>query len=94
MILFNLDEFRKTYTVDEMLEYATSYDWELLDQDVLNHFAEGRVKYLDMRWNVVMDWRDIRIARIIGIAPKHIFEEYMQARKDPYIVHYAGPDKP
>lgn len=93
-IVFNLDEFRKTYTVDELLEYAISYDWELLDQDVLNHFAEGRVKYVDMRWNVMMDWRDIRIEEIIGIAPKHIFEEYMEARKDPYIIHYAGPDKP
>lgn len=93
-ILFNLDEFRKTYTVEEMFEYATSYDWELLDQDVLNHFAEGRVKYLDMRWNVMMDWRGIRIKKIIGRAPKFLYDQYMEARNDPYIVHYAGPDKP
>lgn len=93
-ILFNLSEFRKAYTVEEMFEYATSNDWELLDQDVLNHFAEGRVKYLDMRWNVVMDWRDIRIKEIIGRAPKPLFDKYMESRKDPYIVHYAGPDKP
>lgn len=93
-ILFNLAEFRKAYTVEEMFQYATSYDWELLDQDVLNHFAEGRVKYLDMRWNVVMDWHDIRIDRIIGRAPRQLYQAYMESRKDPYIVHYAGPDKP
>lgn len=93
-ILFNLDEFRKTYTIEEIFDYATSYDWELLDQDVLNHFAEGRVKYLDMRWNVMMDWRGIRIKKIIGRAPKFLYDQYMEARKDPFIVHYAGPDKP
>lgn len=93
-ILFNLAEFRKHYTVDEMFEYATSYEWELLDQDVLNHFAEGHVKYLDMRWNVVMDWNGIRIKEIIGLAPRYLHKGYMDSRKDPYIVHYAGPDKP
>ena len=93
-ILFNLAEFRKHYTVDEMFEYATSYEWELLDQDVLNHFAEGHVKYLDMRWNVVMDWNGIRIKEIIGLAPRRLYKGYMDSRKDPYIVHYAGPDKP
>ena len=94
VILFNLAEFRKSYTVDEMFEYATSYEWELLDQDVLNHFAEGRVKYLDMRWNVMMDWHDIRINQIIGRAPRPLYLKYMASRKDPYVVHYAGPDKP
>ena len=93
-ILFNLAEFRRRYTVDEMFEYATSYEWELLDQDVLNHFAEGSVKYLDMRWNVMMDWANIRIDQIIGRAPRPLYLRYMESRKDPYIVHYAGPDKP
>lgn len=93
-ILFNLDEFRKTYTVTEMFEFASSYEWELLDQDVLNYFAQGRVKYVDMRWNVMMNWNDIRIKEIIGKAPRSIFNEYMNARQDPYIVHFAGPDKP
>ena len=93
-ILFNLAEFRKRYTVTEMFEYATSYEWELLDQDVLNHFAEGHVKYLDMRWNVVMDWLGIRINDIIGRAPRMLYQGYMDSRKDPYIIHYAGPDKP
>ena len=93
-ILFNLNEFRKRYTVKEIFEYAASYEWELLDQDVLNHFAEGHVKYLDMRWNVVMDWDDIRVKEIIGRAPRDIHREYMNSRKNPFIVHFAGPDKP
>lgn len=93
-ILFNLNEFRKTYSVKEIMDFATSYQWELLDQDVLNYIAQDKTKYVDMSWNVMMDWQEIRINQIIGRAPIYLYEEYMQARKTPKIVHYAGPDKP
>lgn len=93
-ILFNLDEFRKTYMVEEMMDFAMSYQWELLDQDVLNYLAQGRTKFVDMAWNVMMDWRNIRIKEIISLAPHYLYDEYMKARKHPKIIHYAGPDKP
>lgn len=94
VILFNLAEFRKTYTVESMLKYAASYDWQLLDQDVLNNLAQGKVKFVDMSWNVMYNWRYDRIATIIARGPKRLYDEYLEARKHPRIVHYAGPDKP
>lgn len=93
-IIFNLAEFRRRYTVEELFAYAASYEWQLLDQDVLNHFAEGHVKYLDMRWNVMMNWFGVRVKEIISLAPHRLSEPYMEARKDPYVVHFAGDDKP
>ncbi len=94
VLLFNLAEFRKKYTVPEMIEFAGSYQWELLDQDVLNYLAQGRVKYIDMAWNVMFDWRYMRIREIIGRAPKRLYDAYIKAHAQPKIIHYAGPDKP
>ena len=94
VLLMNLYEFRKTYTTKEMLEYASSYEFELLDQDVLNYLAQGKVKYIDMSWNVMFDWINIRISTIISKAPKYLYNEYLEARQQPKIIHYAGPDKP
>ena len=94
VLLMNLDEFRKSYTTKEMLEFAASYEFELLDQDVLNCLAEGKVKYLDMSWNVLFNWINYRIPGIISKAPKYLYDEYMESRKHPKIIHYAGPDKP
>lgn len=94
VILFNLDEFRATYTTHAMLEFAASNKWELLDQDVLNYLCQGHVKYLDMAWNVMTDWRGIRISDIIARAPKYLSDEYKRAHSAPKIIHYAGPDKP
>ena len=93
-LLMNLAEFRKTYSTKEMMDNAGSYPWELLDQDVLNHLAEGKTLFVDMAWNVMVDWRYIRIRDIIGRAPRSLYYEYMLARKKPKILHYAGPDKP
>lgn len=94
VILFNLDEFRKKYTVEEMLKFAASYEWQLLDQDVLNYLAQDSYKPVDMKWNVMTDWNRIRIAKIISRAPKYLQDEYQKAHAAPNIIHYAGPDKP
>lgn len=93
-ILFNLNMFRKNYTVEEVMRFAMSYPWELLDQDVLNYLAQGKTKFIGMEWNVMVDWRGIRIKEIIGRAPHYLYDEYMRARKAPKIIHYAGPAKP
>lgn len=93
-ILFNLDMFRTTFEVDDMIALAAQGQWKLLDQDVLNVLAQGCVKSIPMEWNVMTDWRGLRIKRIISRAPKELYDEYMEARKHPAIIHYAGPEKP
>lgn len=94
VILFNLQNFRRTYTVEYMLKLAASKKWELLDQDVLNVLAKNKVKYVDMCWNVMFDWRYIRRQDIISLAPKYLSDEYDKAHSNPKIIHFAGPDKP
>ena len=94
VIVFNLDEMRKTLKVDDLLAFASSYNWELLDQDVLNYIAQGRVKFVDMAWNVMYDWRRIRLSQIVSLAPIPLYLQYVEARKNPKIIHYAGPEKP
>ncbi len=92
--VFNLAAFRQEFTTEQLLELATSRDWELLDQDVLNVLAAGRVKFLDMAWNVMYDWNGIRKDGIISFAPQELRAEYLVAYAAPKIIHYAGPDKP
>lgn len=94
IINFNLDEFRKTFDVEEMLKFASKEKWLLQDQDVLNKLCEGRVKYVDMSWNVLVDYGHFRMNQIIRLAPQWLYFQYMEARKQPKIIHYAGPEKP
>mgnify|MGYP002227863876 FL=1 len=61
---------------------------------MLNYFAQGRVKYIATDWNVMMDWRGMRIAEFIGRGPKASLSRIHGGRKHPAICHYAGPEKP
>lgn len=94
VILFNLKEMRKSFTVEGLLRVAAERQWEYLDQDILNYLARGRVKYLDARWNVLYDWEYVRIKNVISKAPIRLYEEYIASRSNPFIVHYGGTIKP
>lgn len=94
VLLLNLKEFRKRYTTKQILDFVVSENWQLLDQDILNKLCEGAVKYIDMSWNVMVDFAGVRISQIIALAPRWLNEMYQEARKNPKIIHYAGPQKP
>lgn len=93
VLLLNLTEFRALHTVDEWLTLA-SEPHRYADQDVLNQCCQGRVQYLDMSWNVLMDCARKRISEVIEYAPVPLYQAYMQSRNNPKIVHFAGFKKP
>jgi len=93
IILFNEEEMRRAYTLEQWLEFA-SVPYKYNDQDVLNLYCEGRVKYLDMAWNVLTDCNHTRVSQVISHAPESVRQEYNLARSAPKIIHYAGFQKP
>lgn len=93
VLLFNEDEMRKAHTLDEWLTFAST-PYRYNDQDVLNLYCEGRVKYLDMSWNMIVDHAHERFSKVIVHAPKAIIDEWRAAHAAPKIIHYAGFLKP
>lgn len=93
VLLFNEAEMRKAYTLEQWLTFAST-PYRFNDQDVLNLHCEGRVKYLDMAWNLMTDCDHTRVRRVISFAPQDIQQAYHRAHSDPKIIHYAGHRKP
>lgn len=94
VLVWNLAAMRATYSVDETLAYLCEHKLRYGDQDALNHFCQGRVSYLDQRWNTLFDSEGIRVSEIVPHAPQALQDAYLRARRDPAIFHYAGPVKP
>lgn len=87
-LLMNLDEFRKNYTARYLLEFATSRDWQMHDQDVLNVLCkDGRAKIIDLAWNVLRPYH-------LDYLPEAYYKEYLEASENPKIIHYGGAEKP
>ncbi len=92
VLVMDLKRFRNTgliHAAEEFLE-QTNYKTVYVDQDALNHAINGAFVRLDSRWNFFgnrgktdFDTADHEIAA--SASPSH---------SDPWIIHYAGPNKP
>jgi lipopolysaccharide biosynthesis glycosyltransferase len=97
VLIIDLDQLRKLKSSDEMIKIAMSRKWRCHDQDVLNYVCRNKVYYLPQKWNTLMSWRENdgrSRMQIMKMAYRGLYEEYLGARKDPYIVHFAGYQKP
>lgn len=88
MLVMNLELLRKELPSKKLLEVATSFQWQWHDQDVLNVLCEGKVKLVDMAWDVLRD------AGNNQYMPREFYEEFLESERNPKIVHYGGVRKP
>lgn len=91
VMVMDLKKMADNELCDKMIEYAATHNCALVDQDVLNLFCQGKVKYIDNKWNV--DVNPVAM-RVVPYAPKAVWEEYQENRENAYIYHFAGVDKP
>lgn len=90
VVLFNLKMMRKTFTLDEIIQVTCSPKIIWGDQDALNILCNGYVKYLDLEWNVVVNYGGTQINDLYVYGPPQLFQEYLLARSNAKIIHYAG----
>lgn len=88
VLVMNCEQLRQEWTSEQLLAIAARPDFDNMDQDALNFCCKGRIKYLDMRWNV--NATNVNSSR----ATAFLAEQYRQAVNTPCIVHYIGPVKP
>jgi lipopolysaccharide biosynthesis glycosyltransferase len=86
MLVLNIELFRETISTDKLLELASSREWQIHDQDVLNSLAYGKTLLLNFHWNAMAtdNW-----AKYL---PAHLKQEYDEAQTNPKIIHYKPWD--
>ena len=90
VMIFNLEEWRKSFTLQEIVDAACDDEVMFGDQDVLNKLCRGRIKFIDMSWNTIINHRKQQMQELLYLAPTDVLDMYLCARKNPKIVHYGG----
>ncbi|MBE2894791.1 DUF4422 domain-containing protein [Spirabiliibacterium falconis] len=85
VILFDLEKLRRLDLSDVMVKALIEKKYWFLDQDILNKYFSNNIKFISPKWNVVNCGDEI----FNGLSHDQI-SEIEDARKDPYIIHYAG----
>lgn len=89
LILFNLERLRENHLCQKMISDLKRNRYWFLDQDILNKYLVGDVKFLDLTWN------SVSLPPGHGSAlPVDIYNAYLESRKNPSMLHYAGAVKP
>lgn len=95
VLLFSVRAFNQSMDLEALINYAQEREYMYMDQDILNARFQGRVKFVPMQWNVMTNTYQFRMDKLIRrSAPERIWKAYLEARQDPFIVHFAGGDKP
>lgn len=96
VLLFNIPEIRRIHTSESLIKIALNKNWRYMDQDILNHEFHKKITYINQSWNTMMNCLSQPFTRmdIIRNAPLYLYQGYLEARKNPKIIHYAGFQKP
>ena len=92
-ILFNCQLYREEYSLEYLQNYIHTHQYRIYEQDTLNVLIHGHMKFFDRRWNMYTYTNDF-IEKCAKFAPIKDYQDYLKARKNPYIIHYAAHPKP
>ena len=85
VLLIDMNQLLELNLSSKMVEDLLNKTYWFLDQDILNKYFQGRVKFLDPRWNFVNCGDEIHK----GLSKEQI-SELQKAGQNPAIIHYAG----
>ena len=89
VLVFNVSEFNKHFDTQFLLEYASSRNWQWMDQDVFMTLCEGKIKILPQSWNTLSSMRnDVEI--ILQSDYPDNASLYLHALEKPKIIHFIG----
>ena len=94
VMVWDLKKTRSNFSLNQFVTWISENKPRYSDQDCLNYFFKHSVLFLDMKWNTLFDSEGVRVSDIASFAPAEMKKEYLRARKNPAIFHYAGPVKP
>lgn len=86
--LYNIQMIHDRYPSEVLIKKANERHYQNCDQELLNMCFKGKIKFLPIHWNVVVmhpAYTDLYEYWM----PRNYYDAYINARKDPYIIHYS-----
>ena len=91
VLLINLEKIRED-NLEPLLINAVKNNYPAIDQDVINSVCYGKIKIIPFKFNVLI--KTVGYIKDNKITEIYKYDEFLDAFKNPTIVHFANPIKP
>lgn len=89
-VVFDLDLVRSQISLEDCVRFSMD---SFYNMDVMNRLFNGNVKFLDAKWNTIVETTG-SLKLISEYIPKKHFDELRQAQKNPAVLHFLSNPKP
>ena len=86
--LYNTAMIDADYSVETLVEKANERQYQNCDQELLNMCFKGKIKFMPVNWNTVV-MHPAYVDLYEYWLPKQYYDLYVEARNNPYIIHYS-----
>lgn len=96
MMLLNLKKMREDHIAEKLFQYRTEEKNYFMDQDAFNVVIGGNVKYLDLKYNLLVTLENeftlSEIKKYYLVQEK--YKSFTALAEDSVVIHYASKNKP
>ncbi|WP_303691810.1 DUF4422 domain-containing protein [Megamonas hypermegale] len=93
VLLLNLKKIRERYSFEYVIDFAKNAKFRYQEQDIFNVLLNNSVLFLDRTWNFGVE-SNLPTKYCHELAPAQSYEEYLETKKNPSIIHYLAKPKP
>lgn len=86
--LYNIEKINNRFPVWKLIEKANERHYQNCDQELLNICFKNKIKFIPSNWNVVV-MHPSYLNLYNYWLPYVYYQEYINGRKNPYIIHYS-----
>lgn len=91
VLLLNLPYIRQSYTENYVVSFCQKKKFHFQEQDAMNVLLEGKIKFLDMRWNHTVSLNPNAVRAMENFCAESALQKI---RSDSYILHFYAHPKP
>ncbi len=91
VLLLNMPLLRSMFTEKEVISFCQKQKFHFQEQDVINVLMDGKIKYLDLRWNSLVSSNKDAIRAMDNFLSENAA---IQLKYPPFIYHYYTHPKP
>lgn len=93
VLLIDCERYRAKYTLDFILNHIEKHHYRIYEQDMINVLFDGDIQFLDRAWNLY-SYTNEHVKKSVFFSPMSDYHEYLCARKQPKLIHFAAHPKP